>query len=258
MNQVVQAASLFVFDQNRKENQDDGLENKDRLYEELPEFFKNHETIHVMESGVVVINKRGNFLELLTVLLLTDTKWLQKYLSKYFYGDKELFWVGFEMAHYRVTPNYKFTPAGWTGAIGIANRNLETTSTKTESLCSSQILHALDDGRSLATTGSATTIAPFWMNGGFLKNKYDIHSKPELKTRFDFVDWMVPALDINAKNSALASKHYHWYFEQNFLACLECDLTIVSGVNKDTDLPISCIRPLPDSMLFLLEQGIDL
>ena len=266
MDKIVQAASMVVFDAKRPVDADDGLDNQDRLYKDIPEFFVEKETIHVMESGVVVLSKRRNFVELLAVLLLNEKSWIRdSFLDRYFYGDKELFWLGFELARYRADPpfNYKFAPLEWTGAIGTADRARQKAGWKSESLCSAQILHAI------SLVGADGSLVPMWMNGGFLKNKYDDGGGGggKLMSLSDFSDWMIPALDINVSfsstlnESATATarkRHYSWYFEQNsnYLACLECEMRIVSGADKETDLPMGCARSLSDSMLFKLERGL--
>lgn len=273
MDKIVQAASMVVFDAKRPVDADDGLDNRYRLYKDIPEFFVEKETIHVMESGVVVLSKRRNFVELLAVLLLNEKSWIRdSFLDRYFYGDKELFWLGFELARYRADPpfNYKFAPLEWTGAIGTADRARQKVGWKSESLCSAQILHAI------SLVGADGSLVPMWMNGGFLKNKYDNSGSgdggEELMSPSDFSDWMIPALDIdvsfssfflsaNASDAAAARKrHYSWYFEKNsnYLACLECEMRIVSGADKETDLPMGCARSLSDSMLFKLKRGLNM
>ncbi len=71
-------------------------------------------------------------------------------MYRHVYGDKETFWIGFELAKQA----YAFNPSG-PSPMGIATRNQPPM----YELCSVQILHVDLDGR------------PFWFNGGLFKNK---------------------------------------------------------------------------------------
>jgi len=56
------------------------------------------ETSHEMESSTVVINKTRNILGLLNVCKLNEQKIRDDVVYKYVHGDKETFWIGFDMA----------------------------------------------------------------------------------------------------------------------------------------------------------------
>jgi len=52
---------------------------------------------HEVESGLVLVNKSKRFLGMLAACKL-NSKWERELWSyKVFYGDKETFWLGFEM-----------------------------------------------------------------------------------------------------------------------------------------------------------------
>ncbi|ORY18882.1 hypothetical protein LY90DRAFT_435416, partial [Neocallimastix californiae] len=83
---------------------------KSWMIDPLPETrnlrFWKEETIHEMESSTVVIHKIRNILGLLTVCKLNEKVMRNDVVYKYVYGDKETFWMGFDMAreHYHVNP----------------------------------------------------------------------------------------------------------------------------------------------------------
>jgi hypothetical protein len=112
-------------------------------------------------------------------------------------------------------------------------------------------LHAIQDSR----TG---VISPFWMNGGFWENKYDTNQQGLLlKSHLDFKNWMVPVLENTEFILKNSSKYYQWYFEKNYLACLECNHAVNEHL-YDAELPLSCVREISDSMPFLIKRGIEI
>ena len=79
------------------------------------------------------------------------------------YGDKETFWLGFEAAQ----EGYIFNPS-YPGAIGVSTRADDK-----ETICSRQLLHAIDN-------------EPVWLNGGLAINK-DVSESPPATLK----DWVV-------------------------------------------------------------------
>lgn len=104
-------------------------------------------TSHEQESGVVLINKKTRFLGLMGTCKMNG-KWERDLVSyKLFHGDKETFWIGFEM----VQEPYVFM-RNYGGAIGELRPDNE------KSVCGAQ-LHQDYRGR------------PLWWNGGLYRNK---------------------------------------------------------------------------------------
>ncbi|KAF9585934.1 hypothetical protein BGW38_010913 [Lunasporangiospora selenospora] len=116
-------------------------------------------TSHEQESGVVVINKRTRFQGLLAACKM-NSRW-ERDLHSYriFYGDKETFWTGFEMAQ----EPYAFMRT-FGGAIGemrdseANNQDIQRTQEIPPSVCGAQ-LHLDYLGQ------------PMWWNGGLMRNK---------------------------------------------------------------------------------------
>ncbi|KAI8393583.1 mannosyltransferase putative-domain-containing protein [Radiomyces spectabilis] len=103
---------------------------------------------HEQESGVVVINKKKSLLGLLSTCKMNDREERTKVSYKHSHGDKETFWIGYEM----VQSPYSFIKSygaviGGLGDGGDASR-----------VCGNQ-LHLDTDGQ------------PLWWNGGLLRDK---------------------------------------------------------------------------------------
>ncbi|OUM69695.1 glycosyltransferase family 71 protein, partial [Piromyces sp. E2] len=81
---------------------------KSWMIDPLPETrasrFWNEISQHEMESSTVVINKTKNIVGLLSVCKLNERNIRTDVVYKYVYGDKETFWIGFDMArqHYHM------------------------------------------------------------------------------------------------------------------------------------------------------------
>ncbi|KAI9192969.1 mannosyltransferase putative-domain-containing protein [Polychytrium aggregatum] len=105
---------------------------------------------HEVDSGVVAIDKSKNFYELLLIALLNGNHFRGPLWSA-FYGDKELFWIAFEMMR---QPFYFERHGG--GAAGyLAPDN---------GVCGG-LFHQDDTGH------------PFWMNGGLVFDRHDVAGK---------------------------------------------------------------------------------
>ncbi|ORX81615.1 hypothetical protein BCR32DRAFT_184039, partial [Anaeromyces robustus] len=110
--------------------------------------FYNEETMHEMESSTVVLNKTKNILGLLATCKLNEKRIREDVVYKYVYGDKETFWIGFDMArqHY----NLNSVPCTYIGKV------IENSEGKR--ICG-HIGHMLKNGKFM-----------FW-NGHVVKNK---------------------------------------------------------------------------------------
>jgi len=106
---------------------------------------------HEQEAGVVVIDKSKSLLGLLSTCKMNDKKERDEVTYKHVHGDKETFWVGYEMTQ---TP-YAFIKS-YGGVIGGLGHKGDPSQ-----VCGNQ-LHLGTDGR------------PLWWNGGMFrdKNKY--------------------------------------------------------------------------------------
>ncbi|KAF9113946.1 hypothetical protein BGX27_000477 [Mortierella sp. AM989] len=117
-------------------------------------------SMHEQESGVVVINKGTRFTGILAVCKM-NSKWERDlYTYKQFYGDKESFWMGYEM----VQEPFAFVKS-YPGVIGEMRDDprLEEEGTERKiidkpSVCGAQ-MH-LDYLK-----------RPMWWNGGLMRNK---------------------------------------------------------------------------------------
>ncbi|KAI9279058.1 mannosyltransferase putative-domain-containing protein [Umbelopsis sp. AD052] len=103
---------------------------------------------HEQESGVVVINKSKSLLGLLSSCKMNAKKERDEVTYKHVHGDKETFWVGYEMTQ---TP-YAFMKSYGAALGGLAREG------DTKRVCGNQ-LHVGTDGR------------PFWWNGGLARDK---------------------------------------------------------------------------------------
>ncbi|KAG7194520.1 uncharacterized protein KQ657_004735 [Scheffersomyces spartinae] len=105
-------------------------------------FFK-HKQKHVMESGVVVLQRSTHLLGLLISTVLQ----LKKATSSPIYGDKELFWLGQSIAG---NEDYTFN-SNSAGAVGVVKDDIYK---DFYSICSTQVAH-FDSHKTL-----------LWLNGG--------------------------------------------------------------------------------------------
>ncbi|KAH8552360.1 mannosyltransferase putative-domain-containing protein [Umbelopsis sp. PMI_123] len=106
---------------------------------------------HEQEAGVVVINKSKSLLGLLSTCKMNGKKERDEVTYKHVHGDKETFWVGYEMTQ---TP-YAFIKSYGAVIGGLGHKG------DPSQVCGNQ-LHLGTDGR------------PLWWNGGMFrdKNKY--------------------------------------------------------------------------------------
>lgn len=98
---------------------------------------------HEQESGVVVLDKKKNLIGLLAACLMNSAKHREESYS-HFWGDKETFWIGMELAR----KPYLFSP-GYGGAAGTVHQIDE------KSMVCGRLAHADFAGKLL------------WFNGGY-------------------------------------------------------------------------------------------
>ena len=111
--------------------------------------FAAMESSHQQESGVVVIDKKKRFTGLLATCLLNVDE-VRNVAYSHMYGDKETFWIGFEIVR---------EPYGWNPFIPGAIGKHTVTKDGMYEICSVQMIHVDEFER------------PVWINGGMAKNK---------------------------------------------------------------------------------------
>jgi hypothetical protein len=118
----------------------------------------HRKTAHEQESGVVVVNKKHSFMGILAACVF-NVKSLRGHTYQYVFGDKETFWLGFEV----VQQPYHFFPQlpGNIGSHVVKNSKYQ--------VCSRQILHFDQKGK------------PLWVNGGLKESKYEKSSMAVMK-----------------------------------------------------------------------------
>ncbi|KAI9356942.1 mannosyltransferase putative-domain-containing protein [Pilaira anomala] len=167
-------ADVFMFDKPEKFFEDEGYKKTgalffldrtlfDNYYEGkrwLKSFLPNYSTFveqsrwwkttstHEQESGIVLMDKRKVLFGLLATCKLNDKNERDKVSYKHSHGDKETFWIGFEMSS---TP-YSFIKSFGAVIGGLGDAGADNT------VCGNQ-LH-LDSNNK-----------PMWWNGGLLRDK---------------------------------------------------------------------------------------
>ncbi|KAI8376711.1 mannosyltransferase putative-domain-containing protein [Choanephora cucurbitarum] len=104
---------------------------------------------HEQESGIVVMNKKKVLLGLLSTCKMNDKQERDKVSYKHVHGDKETFWIGFEMVQ---TP-YAFVRSYGAVIGGLGDEGADGT------VCGNQLHLDTNDNR------------PWWWNGGLLRDK---------------------------------------------------------------------------------------
>jgi len=156
------------------------------------------ETSHEMESSTVVINKTKNILGLLNVCKLNEQKIRDEVVYKYVHGDKETFWIGFDMARqpYNMIP----VPSIFVGEMAVGE---EGNDPDAKQLCG-HVGHTTRDGKVL-----------FW-NDHIVKDKHNDKNKHKL-LRFEAYfmegeggeegDWATfHCLNLNIENKGKGNK----------------------------------------------------
>ncbi|KAI8388803.1 mannosyltransferase putative-domain-containing protein [Radiomyces spectabilis] len=104
---------------------------------------------HEQESGVVVVNKKKSLLGLLATCKMNDKHERDEVTYKKMHGDKETFWIGYEMMQ---------TPYAFVKSYGAVIGGLGDAGDK-NNVCGNQ-LHLDAQGK------------PWWWNGGLLRDKH--------------------------------------------------------------------------------------
>ncbi|RAL08493.1 putative alpha-1,3-mannosyltransferase, partial [Aspergillus homomorphus CBS 101889] len=172
------------------------------------------ESLHMQESGVVVVDKWRHFVALLMVTRMNgpdrDGNEAEGRVGVYdmVYGDKETFWLGWELVG---DTDYAFH-GGAAAVMGKAQVNRGTVvgnETAEEgryphfTICAPQLLHLGIDGR------------PLWFNGWLLPNKFsdDEHQQP---TGFEA---FIPEPGTTEDGGA-------WKLHENNVCCLSADRVV--------------------------------
>ncbi|KAI9281972.1 mannosyltransferase putative-domain-containing protein [Sporodiniella umbellata] len=134
---------------------------------------------HEQESGIVVMDKRKVLMGLLATCKMNDKEERDKVSYKHIHGDKETFWIGYEMSQ---TP-YVFVRS--LGAVlgGLGDEGAEGT------VCGNQLhLDAVDN-------------RPWWWNGGLLRDKNRWDDRYLTFSHFaEGSDWQFETSCINEKD----------------------------------------------------------
>jgi hypothetical protein len=141
-------------------------------------------TIHEQESGVVLIDKSQPHIMhgMLTVCKMNSNTERDKNTYKHIHGDKETFWMGFELAR---SP-YGFVPS-YGGTVGYKNPNIDAKKEATgKEICGA--LYHTDEN-----------LEPLWWNGGVVKNKHT-------DQKSNYIDFEYVAFDLKGDN-------VHWIWE---------------------------------------------
>ncbi|RMZ90296.1 hypothetical protein DV736_g2474, partial [Chaetothyriales sp. CBS 134916] len=154
---------------------------------------------HMQESGVVVVDKWRHFLALLLITRMNgpdrDGNKDEGRIGVYdmVYGDKETFWIGWELAG---DLDYVFHQ----GDAGIMAGLEESSTPENYTICAPQLLHLDTDGK------------PFWFNGWLLDNKY---AEKKQKKIGSFVHYLIEPRDVRDPVA--------WQLEESNMCCLTTD-----------------------------------
>lgn len=163
---------------------------------------------HMQESGVVVVDKWRHYVALLLTTRLNgperDGNEAQHREGVYqmMHGDKETFWLGWEMAG---DSDYAFYD-GRVGQIGVvASFDTETVDEDEEKMCGIQLLHTSHGGR------------PLWFNGWIAVNK---HQDDHLTNFQDFQGFVT-----EPRETTRADAHHWngWEVREGNIMCLTGD-----------------------------------
>jgi Mannosyltransferase putative len=151
----ISSGALFFYDRSMSDEVKDWKRAREIVVDLAGEFTPNlsqlrfftGKTNYEMESGVVVIDKKRNFMGLVAICSLNSLR-EREIMYEVTYGEKETFWMGFEVVHIHYEFN-DYLP----GVIGSFSQITPNR------ICCKQILH-------LDYTGQ-----PLWMNGGLRMTK---------------------------------------------------------------------------------------
>lgn len=158
------------------------------------------------DSGLIAVDKSipGVFLSLIFAAWMNTRNVREEFSYKMFHGDKETFWIAFELSGVPYTFDKLY--AGSIGSVNWASdlyQELEAVE-----LCSKHMLHMDESGD-----------IPFWLNGGIYENK----NKPELGYANLTHYWID-----NGPRSEVAGAQ--WWWTEEDVACVR-----EKGVNNIRD-----------------------
>ncbi|KAI9476447.1 MAG: mannosyltransferase putative-domain-containing protein [Benjaminiella poitrasii] len=133
---------------------------------------------HEQESGIVVMNKKKVLFGLLATCKMNDKNERDRVSYRHVHGDKETFWIGFEM----IQAPYAFVKSYGAVIGGLGDAGAEGT------VCGNQ-LHLDTNNR------------PWWWNGGILRNKNRWENRYLIFTHFaEGEDWQFETSCIKEKD----------------------------------------------------------
>ena len=145
--------------------------------------------IRTQESGVVLIDKSRVLKGLLSVCKLNDHDERKRFTYKYFYGDKDTWWLGFHI----IQMSYSFIPT-LTASIG------KIDNVSKNKVCG-HILH-LDESNK-----------PVWWNGGMFRNRYLNKELINIDGWLKEGSWIIEYYSCLTNNEQIAEQfnQYHQY-----------------------------------------------
>jgi alpha 1,3-mannosyltransferase len=163
---------------------------------------------HMQESGVVIVDKWRHFVALLLTTRLNgpdrdgNDALRKKGVYEMMHGDKETFWLSWEMAG---DSDYAFYD-GRAGQIGVVtSSSTENGREGEEEMCGKQLLHTSREGR------------PLWFNGWIATDK---HQDDHLTSFQDFQGFVT-----EPRETARRDPHYWngWKVRERNIMCLPGD-----------------------------------
>jgi len=124
---------------------------KDPLPETRSSRFWNGITVHEMDSSAVVINKEKALLGLLAACKLNELEVRENMVYRHIDGEKETFWMGFDMARQHYYMNEQ--PISFIGSIRNESTLDNKGSSNNKSMICGHIAHTMEDGRVLYWNG---------------------------------------------------------------------------------------------------------
>lgn len=149
---------------------------------------------HQQESGVVVIDKKARFMGLLSTCILNVNR-VRDVAYGHMYGDKETFWIGFEI----VGEPYAFNPY----IPGAMSDKMTVDQSNNSEICSVQLIHVDEN------------YEPIWINGGLTLNKHNGAS--------GVPDFRFYLIETNQKGHQQAT----WHLKDGWFFCLTSKNSLV-------------------------------
>lgn len=175
---------------------------------------------HMQESGVVIVDKWRHFVALLLTTRLNgpdrdgDHASGKKGVYQMMHGDKETFWLSWEMVG---DIDYAFYE-GHVGQIGIlTSKDMKGAAESEEEMCGKQLLHISHDGR------------PLWFNGWIAIDK---HQESHLTDFQDFQGFVAEPRETTRQDPQFWNG---WEVRDGNIMCLASDgYTVLSAEERKT------------------------